>query len=79
MVAPDSTFDKYHKEVTSGRLDWTPAHTNEQFWRDNINKFEADDFELIRYAHEHLNGWQGGAVIEIWLFLTPWDGFDGAD
>ena len=45
-----STFEKYHKEVMAGRLDWTPAHTNETIWRDNINAFEKNEFELIRYV-----------------------------
>jgi V-type H+-transporting ATPase subunit H len=27
-----SNFEKYRAEVLSGALDWTPMHTNKQFW-----------------------------------------------
>ncbi|KAK9811416.1 hypothetical protein WJX72_003647 [[Myrmecia] bisecta] len=43
-----STFEKYQKEVLSGSLDWTPMHTSEQFWRENIDKFEDKDFQILR-------------------------------
>eukprot|EP00698_Gefionella_okellyi_P017426 TRINITY_DN5089_c0_g1_i1.p1 TRINITY_DN5089_c0_g1~~TRINITY_DN5089_c0_g1_i1.p1 ORF type:complete len:453 (+),score=97.37 TRINITY_DN5089_c0_g1_i1:47-1360(+) len=43
-----STFEKYQKEVTGGRMDWTPMHTSDQFWQENINRFEAKDFEIVR-------------------------------
>jgi len=45
-----TTFEKYQKEVLGGKLEWTPSHTSESFWRENINAFEQRDFELIRYA-----------------------------
>jgi V-type H+-transporting ATPase subunit H len=35
-----SSWDKYKKEVLSGTLDWTPMHTSEVFWRNNVDKFE---------------------------------------
>jgi V-ATPase subunit H len=31
-VAAMSSFEKYRAEVLSGALDWTPMHTNPQFW-----------------------------------------------
>jgi hypothetical protein len=31
-VAAMSSFEKYRAEVLSGALDWTPMHTNKQFW-----------------------------------------------
>lgn len=31
-VAAMSSFEKYRTEVLSGSLDWTPMHTNKQFW-----------------------------------------------
>ncbi len=42
-----SSFDKYAKEITSGKLEWGPVHTDE-FWKDNVTKMEKDDFKLIR-------------------------------
>lgn len=42
-----SSFDKYRKEVASGQLDWSPMHTADTFWRENVDKFEERDF-LVR-------------------------------
>jgi V-type H+-transporting ATPase subunit H len=42
-----STFDLYSSEVQSGNLSWTPAHTNEIFWRENITQFEERNYKLI--------------------------------
>jgi hypothetical protein len=43
-----SSWDKYKKEVLSGTLDWSPMHTSEVFWRNNVDKFEEKDFQLLR-------------------------------
>lgn len=47
-VTTMSSFDKYKKEVMSGILDWTPMHTSELFWRQNIDRFEEKDFQVLR-------------------------------
>lgn len=46
-MAELSSFDMYKSEVEGGKLSWTPVHT-ENFWRENINKFEGQNFNLIR-------------------------------
>ncbi len=43
-----SNFEKYKKELGSGMLDWSPMHTSELFWRDNVDKFEDRDFMVLR-------------------------------
>jgi V-type H+-transporting ATPase subunit H len=43
-----SSFDAYNQEVLSGRLDWTPPHRAEKFWRENMDKFEAKDFAVVQ-------------------------------
>eukprot|EP00850_Spirogloea_muscicola_P005334 SM000024S07796 [mRNA] locus=s24:490867:493516:- [translate_table: standard] len=40
-----SSFDKYKQEVLSGTLDWTPMHKDATFWRENIMRFEENDFQ----------------------------------
>lgn len=42
-----SSFEKYQKELHSHHLEWSPVHS-EKFWRENIKKFEDDDFKLIK-------------------------------
>lgn len=43
-----SSYDKYRREVLGGSLDWGPMHTSDQFWRDNTEKLEEKDFQVIR-------------------------------
>ncbi|KAH7294862.1 hypothetical protein KP509_27G022400 [Ceratopteris richardii] len=43
-----SSFDKYKQEVLSGNLDWSPMHKDLPFWRENVNKFEDHDFQVVR-------------------------------
>lgn len=42
-----SSFEKYVKELRSGVLDWSQVHT-ERFWRENVRKFEDNNFELLQ-------------------------------
>lgn len=43
-----SSFEIYAAEVQSGSLQWSPAHKNERFWRENIQKFEARNFAIVQ-------------------------------
>ncbi|OIV93758.1 hypothetical protein TanjilG_07661 [Lupinus angustifolius] len=43
-----SSFDKYKQEVLLGHLDWSPMHKDRLFWRENINNFEENDFQILR-------------------------------
>ncbi|KAI9342750.1 armadillo-type protein [Zopfochytrium polystomum] len=43
-----TTFDEYSSEVKSGKLDWSPVHMSEQFWKKNAARLSEKDYELIR-------------------------------
>uniref|UniRef100_A0A1J3CY23 V-type proton ATPase subunit H n=1 Tax=Noccaea caerulescens TaxID=107243 RepID=A0A1J3CY23_NOCCA len=43
-----SSFDKYKQEVLLGHLDWNPMHKEANFWRENVNSFEENDFQILR-------------------------------
>ncbi|KAJ7534492.1 hypothetical protein O6H91_13G096900 [Diphasiastrum complanatum] len=43
-----SSFEKYKQELLSGNLDWTPVHRDGTFWRENIQKFEENNFQVLR-------------------------------
>jgi uncharacterized protein YllA (UPF0747 family) len=45
-VKDASTFDKYRKEVLSGTLEWSSMHTDSSFWRENIIKFEQQNYQV---------------------------------
>ena len=44
-----STFDEYASEVRSGKLEWSPPHLSEQFWKQNAGRLNEKDFELLRW------------------------------
>jgi len=33
-----SSIEMYRKEIHNGRMEWTPVHKSETFWRDNVTK-----------------------------------------
>ncbi|KAJ1291325.1 hypothetical protein BS78_02G308100 [Paspalum vaginatum] len=43
-----SSYDKYKQQAVLGHLDWSPMHKDPSFWRENINNFEENDFEILR-------------------------------
>ncbi|KAJ3268876.1 H(+)-transporting V1 sector ATPase subunit H [Terramyces sp. JEL0728] len=47
-VASLSTFDEYSTEVLSRRLEWSPPHLSEIFWKQNSNKLNDNQFELVK-------------------------------
>ncbi|KAI8916734.1 ATPase, V1 complex, subunit H [Powellomyces hirtus] len=47
-VANLSTWEEYDAEVRSGKLEWSPSHLSEQFWKQYANKLSERDFELLK-------------------------------
>ncbi|EGF76661.1 hypothetical protein BATDEDRAFT_37522 [Batrachochytrium dendrobatidis JAM81] len=47
-VASLTTFDEYASEVRSGRLEWSPPHLSEQFWKTNAVRLLESDCELVK-------------------------------
>eukprot|EP01006_Ploeotia_vitrea_P014408 TRINITY_DN38918_c0_g1_i1.p1 TRINITY_DN38918_c0_g1~~TRINITY_DN38918_c0_g1_i1.p1 ORF type:complete len:473 (+),score=69.04 TRINITY_DN38918_c0_g1_i1:47-1420(+) len=43
-----TSFADYKQEVLSGRLDWTPVHKSERFWKENIKEFESENFKILQ-------------------------------
>ena len=42
-----SSMERYTREVESGLLRWSTVHSTE-FWRENVRRFEADNFKIIK-------------------------------
>ncbi|CAN4096571.1 unnamed protein product [Withania somnifera] len=40
--------DEYKQEVLLGSLDWFPMHKDPLFWKENINCFEENGFQILR-------------------------------
>jgi len=47
-----SSFDTYKDEVLSGELSWSPVHRSERFWRENVGRFEEDNFRILQVLLE---------------------------
>lgn len=43
-----SSFDEYSSEVKSGRLEWSPVHKSEKFWRENVMRLNEKNFEILK-------------------------------
>lgn len=43
-----SSFDEYVNEVKMGRLEWSPVHSSEKFWRENAEKLNEKNYELLK-------------------------------
>ena len=43
-----SSFDEYSTEVKSGRLEWSPVHKSERFWRENAPRLIEKNYELLK-------------------------------
>ncbi|KAI1305224.1 V-type proton ATPase subunit H [Halotydeus destructor] len=43
-----SSFDEYATEVKNGRLEWSPVHSSEKFWRENAQRLNEKNYELLK-------------------------------
>lgn len=43
-----SSFDEYSTEVKSARLEWSPVHKSAKFWRENAQRLNEKNYELLR-------------------------------
>jgi len=47
-VVDMSSFDEYATEVKSGRLEWSPVHSSDKFWRENACRLNEKNYELLK-------------------------------
>merc|ERR1719175_35809 len=43
-----SSYDEYVTEIKSGRLEWSPVHRSERFWRENASRLNDKNYELLK-------------------------------
>lgn len=44
------TWDEYASELSSGHLSWTPAHSSDFFWRENVTKLNEKDHFYLKFV-----------------------------
>ena len=50
FFTPRSSFELYREEVMSGNLVWSLVHRSEKFWRENVGRFEENNFKVLGYV-----------------------------
>lgn len=43
-----SSYDEYSTELKSGRLEWSPVHKSEKFWRENAMRLNEVNYQLLK-------------------------------
>lgn len=43
-----SSFDEYATELKCARLEWSPVHNSEKFWRENAHRLNENNYELLK-------------------------------
>lgn len=64
-----SSFEMYEREVNSGELAWSVVHA-EKFWKENFQKFEKDNFKLIRALVALIGRSEDKVTLEVCLFAA---------
>lgn len=64
-LASMSTFDVYRMEVLSGALEWTPAHRDDAFWRENVEKLDTNNRDVLRCLVRLLSGSSDSTVLAV--------------
>uniref|UniRef100_UPI00358F269E V-type proton ATPase subunit H n=1 Tax=Myxine glutinosa TaxID=7769 RepID=UPI00358F269E len=60
-----SSFDEYASELRSGRLEWSPVHKSEKFWRENATRLNESNYELLKILTHLLERSQEPQVLAV--------------
>merc|ERR1719415_285182 len=63
-----SSFDEYITEVKSGRLEWSPVHRSEKFWRENAHHLNDKNYELLKILIQLLETSKDPLVLSVACF-----------
>jgi len=60
-----SSFEEYCSEVKSGRMEWSPVHKSEKFWRENCHRLNEKNYELLRILIHLMETSQDSLVLAV--------------
>lgn len=63
-----SSYDEYVTEIRSGRLEWSPVHRSEKFWRENADKLNDANYELLKILINLLENSKDHLVLSVACF-----------
>ncbi|XP_032240245.1 V-type proton ATPase subunit H isoform X2 [Nematostella vectensis] len=65
VVQDLSNFDEYAAEVRSGRLEWSPVHKSEKFWRENAHRLNENKYELLKVLNKLLESSEDPLILAV--------------
>ncbi|KAF7725716.1 H(+)-transporting V1 sector ATPase subunit H [Apophysomyces ossiformis] len=60
-----TTFEVYASELETGKLEWSPPHQSESFWRLNAARLDEDDHKLLKILSRLLHSSTNTTVLAI--------------
>ncbi|KAH3742906.1 vacuolar ATP synthase subunit H [Pelomyxa schiedti] len=60
-----SSFDVYKHEILSRRLEWSPVHQSDKFWRENASRFEENKYEMLGTLEDILKTSEDPVVLSV--------------
>jgi V-type H+-transporting ATPase subunit H len=60
-----STFDEYSSEIISNRLEWSPPHQSEIFWKQNASRLNENNCELLKILIELVSVAKDPIILQI--------------
>merc|ERR1712112_540149 len=60
-----SSYDEYVTEVHSGRFEWSPVHRSERFWRENADRLNEKNYELLKMLFELIKTSKENLVLSV--------------
>nr|XP_032817656.1 V-type proton ATPase subunit H-like isoform X3 [Petromyzon marinus] len=60
-----SSFDEYSAELKAGRLEWSPVHKSEKFWRENAARLNEKNYELLKILNHLLQASDDPQVLSV--------------
>lgn len=67
LVMDVTSFDEYTLELTSNRLNWSPCHKSDKFWRENAQRLNENNFYLVKKLIDILKQSNNPQTLEIAL------------
>lgn len=63
-----SSFDEYATELKSARLEWSPVHKSAKFWRENAQRLNEKNYELLRILVHLLETSKDSVILSVACF-----------
>jgi V-type H+-transporting ATPase subunit H len=49
----------------TGPLEWSPVHKSQRFWKENVARFNDENYKLLRMLVEYLKNKNSSAEVKV--------------